>query len=400
MKIKFEIERKIENDNGKKSEKETTISFDDIPDVKKAAKKVGTFFAKKAKETAEKVTDATAAITYNVAATAANALDSVVDSAETAVNAIDRFLDEKFEVVEDVDEDICDGMCCGECCCDETCEDEEDLADAIDDIINELEDEDDEADEDGVEDDAESDSAEDASEDDSSDEPEEDPLEAFLKGVFSDVEKVSTEVVAFIKADDAEKAETIKKVEEYIGNIGGKIANHFGILIKKSEKSSKEEEDAYEDEIEKVSEDSSNADEPAEEVVSKKSIEEKLAEIPEGAKYSFREFLDYLGIYDCTEKAPDVVKETGIFFDAVKYPATMYTRKAFENAILLDKITYENIVKAIKEYFPDDSDDQILDHLHDEFDEWVASTNIKKYCPHLNFRYLIIYFVSKVRGCN
>lgn len=400
MKVKFEIERKIENE-GKKSEKETTISFDDIPDVKKAAKKVGAFFAKKAKETAEKVTDIAAGITYNVAATAANALDSVADTADTVVNSIDRFLDENFEVVEeDANEEACDGQCCGECCCDETCEDEEDLADAIEDIINELEDEDDEADEDGVEDDAESNPAEEASEDDSSDEPEEDPVEAFIKGVIGDVEKISTDVIAFIKADDAEKAKTIKMVEEYIDKVGVNLANHFGIKIKKSEKTSEEEEDAYEDEIEKVSEDSSNADEPAEEVIPEKSIEEKLAEIPEGAKYSLREFLDYLGIYDCTEKAPDVIKEACIFFAAVKYPATMYTRKAFENAILLDKITYENVVKAIKEYFPDDSDDQILDHLHDEFDEWVARTNIKKYCPHLNFRYLIIYFVSKVRGCN
>lgn len=393
MKVKFEIERKIEDDNGKKSEKETTISFDDVPDVKKKVKGVGVFLAKKAKETAKIATG-------NVAIVTANVLDSVVDTAKTAVNAIDRFLDENFEVVEEVEEDICDGMCCGECCCNETCEDEEDLADTIDGLIDELEDEDDEADEDGVEDDAESDLAEETSEDDSSDEPEEDPLEAFLKGVFSDVEKVSTEVVAFIKADDAEKAETIKKVEEYVGNIGGKIANHFGILIKKSEKTSEDEETAEEDEIEKVSVDSSNADEPAEEVAPEMSIEEKLAAIPEGAKYSLREFLDYLGIYDCNEKAPDVVKEACIFFAVVKYPATMYTRKAFENAITLDKVTYENVVKSIKDYFPDDSDDQILDHLHDEFEEWVTSINIKKYCPHLNFRYLLMYFVSKVRGCN
>ena len=399
MKIKYEIERKIEGDNGKKSEKETTITFDDLPDVKKAVKKVGAFFAKKAKEVAELATDVVAEVTYNVASTAANALDSVADTADTVVNSIDRFLDENFEVVEEeVEEDICDGQCCGNCCCGETCED--DLADVIDDIINELEDEDDEADEDGVEDDAESDRAEETSEDDSSDVPEEDPLEAFLKGVFSDVEKVSTEVVAFIKADDAEKAETIKKVEEYVGNIGGKIANHFGILIKKSEKTSEEEETAEEDEIEKVSVDSSNADEPAEEVAPEKSIEEKLAAIPEGTKYSLREFLDYLGIYDCNKKAPDVVKEACIFFAVVKYPATMYTRKAFENAITLDKVTYENVVKSIKDYFPDDSDDQILDHLHDEFDEWVTTTNIKKYCPNLNFRYLLMYFVSKVRGCN
>ena len=146
MKIKYEIERKIEGDNGKKSEKETTITFDDLPDVKKAVKKVGAFFAKKAKEVAELATDVVAEVTYNVASTAANALDSVADTADTVVNSIDRFLDKNFEVVEEDDaKESCDGQCCGECCCGETCED--DLADVIEEIINELEGEDNESDE-------------------------------------------------------------------------------------------------------------------------------------------------------------------------------------------------------------------------------------------------------------
>ena len=364
MKIKYEIERKIEGDNGNKSEKETTITFDDVPDVKKKVKGVGAFLAKKAKETAKIATG-------NVAVVTANVLDSVVDTAKTAVNA--------------------DGMCCGECCCNETCEDEEDLADTIDGIINELEDEEEESDEEGVENDAES---------DSSDKPEENPVDIFIKGVIGDLGKISDDVIAFIKADNEEKAETLKKVEDYINCFGVNLANHLGIKIKKSEETSGEEEDAYEDDVEKVSDDSSNADEPAaEEIVPEKTFQEKIAEIPEGVNYSLREFLDYLGIYSCKEKTPDVVKEACIFFATVKYPATMYTRKAFENAITLEKVTYENVVKAIKDYFPDDSEDQILDHLHDEFDEWVAKANIKKYCPHINFRHLLMYFVSKVRGC-
>lgn len=398
MKIKYEIERKIEGDNGKKSEKETTITFDDVPDVKKAAKKVGAFFAKKAKEVAELATDVVAEVTYNVAATAANALDSVADTADTVVNSIDRFLDENFEVVEEVEEDICDGMCCGECCCDKTCEDEEDLADTIDGLIDELEDEDDEADEDGVEDDAESDSAEDASEDDSSDEPEEDPLEAFLKGVFSDVEKVSTEVVAFIKADDAEKAETIKKVEEYVGNIGGKIANHFGILIKKSEKTSEESEDAYEDEIEKVSDDSSESTESDEVSDSKKDFADKIAEIPECKKFTLAEYLDYLDVYNCEEKTVNMEKEACIFFAAIGYPASYVSRIAFENSVTLDHINYNSVSEKVMERIPNMKKDEIIEELKSDFDKWLETReDVKMYCPKPTFRFLLKYFVKKIR---
>lgn len=480
MKIKYEIERKIEGDNGKKSEKETTITFDDLPDVKKKVKGVGAFLAKQAKKTAEAAGNIAAVVTYNAAALTANALDSVADTADTVVNSIDRFLDKKFEVVEEeVDEENCDDQCCGECCCGETCEDgvendaESNFADSfcsfLDNILSAFCNDDETTDEEETTDDDETSEDEDVSDEETSSESKENPVENFAKTVMGELETVYAKLFTALKTDEAKRTEQLKEVYNYISNLDGtmknyfntkiknteetsedegteentdsdieenpveiflkgvigdvekascnviaflkadenakadyinKLAKRFGIKIEKTEKISKEEEDAYEDEIEKVSDDSSKADEPAEEVVPEKSIEEKVADIPEGAKYSLREFLDYMNVYKCDEKVVDPVKEACIFFAAIKYPVTMYSRKAFENATTLEKITYENVVKAIKNYFPDDSEDQILDHLHDEFDEWVASTNIKKYCPNLNFRYLLMYFVSKVRGCD
>ena len=253
MKVKFE--KKLEDNNGKKSEKESTVTFEDFPDVKKAVKNAGAFFYKKVKEVAVFANDIANVATFNVAAATANVLDSVVDIADQAINSIDRFLVYNFEIVEDeVDEDI-------------------------------------------------------------------------------------------------------------------------------------EEDDFYEDESEQESD-------------LEKSIEEKIEEVPYNPNYSLREILDCLEIYGCSEKVVNPVKEACIFFAKIKYPVSIYSRKAFENAVTLEKITYENIVDSIKDYFPNDSEEQILNQLKDEFEEWVVSLDIKKYCPHATFRHLIIYFVSKVRGCN
>ena len=393
MKIKYEIERKIEGDNGKKSEKETTITFDDLPDVKKKVKGVGAFLAKQAKKTAESAELIAGVITYNAAALTANALDSVAETADIVVNAIDRFLDKNYEIVEeDSDEESCDGQCCGECCCGETCED--DLADVIEEIINELEGEDNESDEDGVENDADEETAE----DDFSAKTEESPVKIFIKGVIGDLVKISDDIISFVKASDEERAETFKKVDDYLDNLAEEIANHFGAKFEKSEKTSEEEETADEDEIEKVSDDSSESTESDEVSDSKKDFADKIAEIPECKKFTLAEYLDYLDVYNCEEKTVNMEKEACIFFAAIGYPASYVSRIAFENSVTLDHINYNSVSEKVMERIPYMKKDEIIEKLKSDFDKWLETReDVKMYCPKPTFRFLLKYFVKKIR---
>ena len=93
-------------------------------------------------------------------------------------------------------------------------------------------------------------------------------------------------------------------------------------------------------------------------------------------------------------------KEACIFFAAIGYPASFISRLAFETSATLEHINYNSVSDKIIEYIPDMTKDQIVEALKSDFDKWLETReDVCKYCPKLQFRFLLKYFVKKVRGC-
>lgn len=124
------------------------------------------------------------------------------------------------------------------------------------------------------------------------------------------------------------------------------------------------------------------------------------SEIVEEEPISFEEFLDEIVDFEESDEEPDISNETECFLEAIEYFASEVSRKAFKVAVELPKITYETVIEAIKEDFPEMSKNEIKKLLKVDFDNWVnvRYPDIKEDCyGNANCIMLMKYWAKKFK---
>ena len=115
---------------------------------------------------------------------------------------------------------------------------------------------------------------------------------------------------------------------------------------------------------------------------------------------SFEEFLDEIVDFEESDEEPDISNETECFLEAIEYFVSEVSRKAFKVAVELPKITYETVIEAIKEDFPEMSKNEIKKLLKVDFDNWVnvRYPDIKEdCCGNANCIMLMKYWAKKFK---
>ena len=124
------------------------------------------------------------------------------------------------------------------------------------------------------------------------------------------------------------------------------------------------------------------------------------SEIVEEEPISFEEFLDEIVDFEESDEEPDISNETECFLEAIEYFVSEVSRKAFKVAVELPKITYETVIEAIKEDFPEMSKNEIKKLLKVDFDNWVnvRYPDIKEdCCGNANCIMLMKYWAKKFK---
>ncbi|MGM9970437.1 MAG: hypothetical protein ACI35S_08595 [Anaeroplasma sp.] len=125
-------------------------------------------------------------------------------------------------------------------------------------------------------------------------------------------------------------------------------------------------------------------------VFSKEAIEDKM--------YTLTQYLDLTSNFE--EKFACSEESVIAFFKAIDFPASEYSKKAFEMADwkLYSSTNTFLIAELVKQYFPEDTIDSIIDNFKTDFKNWLEKRpDVKQHCYRLNFRMLFLYFLKKTK---
>lgn len=123
------------------------------------------------------------------------------------------------------------------------------------------------------------------------------------------------------------------------------------------------------------------------------------SDIFEEERISFEEFLDEIVDFEKSDEEADISNETECFLEAIEYFVSDVSRKAFKAVVQLPKITYDTVIDAIKEDFPEMSKNEIKKMLKVDFDNWVnvRYPDIKEDCVNYNCIMLMKYWAKKFK---
>lgn len=122
--------------------------------------------------------------------------------------------------------------------------------------------------------------------------------------------------------------------------------------------------------------------------------------LDESEKITFEEFLSEIVDFEDSDEEPDIVKETESFLYAIEYFVSDVSRKAFEAAAKMLKITsYTDVINEIEAELPGMTRNEIKKILKADFDNWVnvRFPDIKEDCPDASCIKLMKYWSKKYK---
>lgn len=150
--------------------------------------------------------------------------------------------------------------------------------------------------------------------------------------------------------------------------------------------------------------------------MAKRIVEKKIKHIPEGKKFTLKEYFDYTEEfkwdgYTDWEFGNDFVARD--FLNIIRYPSCRISKYAFADAVDLDKLYCANLANRVIEnnavdknrklefsfyfYYDDVDEEFIIKCLKKSFNKWLEERqDIRKYCTNASLINLIRYFKSKV----